>query len=58
VSREAEIARLAASGVTNQQIAERLYLSIRTVHNHLQHVYTKLGVSSREELAPLLDVEY
>jgi DNA-binding CsgD family transcriptional regulator/tetratricopeptide (TPR) repeat protein len=52
--REREIAMLAASGLASKDIAERLYLSVRTVNNHLQHVYTKLGVSSRAELATAL----
>jgi len=54
-AREREIALLAASGVPSKEIAERLYLSVRTVNNHLQNVYTKLGVSSRAELATVLD---
>ncbi len=54
-AREREIALLAASGVQSKEIAERLYLSVRTVNNHLQNVYTKLGVSSRAELAGVLD---
>lgn len=45
--RELEVARLAVEGNTNQQIAEKLVLSIRTVETHLSHVFTKLGVSSR-----------
>jgi DNA-binding NarL/FixJ family response regulator len=49
--REREIAILAADGLTSKDIADRLYLSVRTVNNHLQNVYTKLGVSSRAELA-------
>jgi DNA-binding CsgD family transcriptional regulator len=52
--RERQIATLAADGQTSQQIADRLVLSVRTVDNHLQHVYTKLGVSSRQDLAGLL----
>jgi len=53
--REREIARLAAEGVASKDIAERLYLSVRTVNNHLQHVYTKLGVTSRADLARALE---
>ncbi|MGH8905023.1 MAG: LuxR C-terminal-related transcriptional regulator [Egibacteraceae bacterium] len=49
--REREIAGLAAQGLSSQRIAERLVLSVRTVDNHLHHVYAKLGVSSRTELA-------
>src|SRR5215831_5234228 len=52
--REREIAMLAAAGLASKDIAERLYLSVRTVNNHLQHVYTKLGVSSRAGLAQAL----
>lgn len=55
--REREIALLAAAGVTSKDIADRLYLSVRTVNNHLQHVYTKLGVASRAELADALGVD-
>jgi DNA-binding CsgD family transcriptional regulator len=36
--------------MASKDIAERLYLSVRTVNNHLQHVYAKLGVSSRADL--------
>jgi DNA-binding CsgD family transcriptional regulator len=52
--REREIAMLAASGIASKDIAERLYLSVRTVNNHLQHVYTKLGVTGRADLARAL----
>jgi DNA-binding CsgD family transcriptional regulator len=52
--REREIVMLAANGMTSQDIAERLYLSVRTVNNHLQHAYTKLGVTSRAGLAQAL----
>ncbi|HEV2361909.1 MAG TPA: helix-turn-helix transcriptional regulator, partial [Acidimicrobiales bacterium] len=54
--REHEIAGLAASGSSNQEIAERLYLSVRTVQNHLHRIYVKLGVTRREELAAALGV--
>ena len=49
--REREIAVLAAAGDTSRVIAERLYLSVRTVDNHLGRIYDKLGVSSRAQLA-------
>lgn len=52
--REREIGQLAAEGLSNVEIAERLYLSRRTVENHLQRVYVKLGVASRTELTASL----
>ncbi len=52
--REHQIARLAASGVTSKDIADQLYLSARTVDNHLRRVYAKLGVAGRGELQPAL----
>jgi DNA-binding CsgD family transcriptional regulator len=52
--REREIGLLAADGLSNVEIAERLYLSRRTVENHLQRVYVKLGVASRTELSAAL----
>jgi len=52
--REREIVMLAAQGLTSKDIAERLYLSVRTVNNHLQHAYTKLGVNGRAGLAQAL----
>jgi DNA-binding NarL/FixJ family response regulator len=42
---------LVAEGLTNPQIGERLYVSRRTVKTHLAHVFAKLGVSSRTQLA-------
>jgi DNA-binding CsgD family transcriptional regulator len=53
-SRERQVAELAAGGVRSREIADRLYLSPRTVENHLQRVYSKLGVNGRVELAPAL----
>ena len=47
--RELEVLRWAAQGLTNYDIAQRLYISVRTVEAHLTHVYNKLGVSSRTE---------
>jgi DNA-binding CsgD family transcriptional regulator len=45
--REAEVLGLVATGMTNAQVAQRLFLSPRTVQRHLSSVYRKLGVSSR-----------
>lgn len=47
--RELEVLELAAQGLTNQEIGQRLHISVRTVEAHLTHVYNKLGVSSRTE---------
>jgi DNA-binding CsgD family transcriptional regulator len=52
--REREIATLAAAGITSSAIATELVLSVRTVNNHLQRAYTKLGVTSRNELRATL----
>jgi DNA-binding CsgD family transcriptional regulator len=49
-----EIATLAAAGLTNKQIAERLYLSPRTVATHLHQVFPKLGITSRAALRDAL----
>jgi DNA-binding CsgD family transcriptional regulator len=48
--REREVASLAASGLSSDAIAERLFVSVRTVDNHIQHVYQKLGIASRKDL--------
>jgi DNA-binding CsgD family transcriptional regulator len=53
-AREREIAVLAAQGLTTKEIAARLFLSARTVSNHLQSAYTKLGITKRSELAGAL----
>nr|WP_276600598.1 MULTISPECIES: LuxR C-terminal-related transcriptional regulator [unclassified Nannocystis] len=49
--REVEVARLVAEGLTNQAIATRLGIRPRTVASHLEHVYTRLDIHSRAELA-------
>lgn len=49
--REEEVADLVAEGFANREIAERLFLSKRTVDSHLEHIFTKLGFSSRTQLA-------
>ena len=46
-SREVEVLRLVADGLTNQEIAERLFLSDHTVHRHLANILNKLSVGSR-----------
>ncbi|MEU1513337.1 AAA family ATPase [Streptomyces sp. NPDC005811] len=51
---ELQIALLAAEGLTNREIGERLYLSHRTVSNYLHRVFPKLGVTSRTALGRLL----
>ncbi|MGW7544294.1 ATP-binding protein [Streptomyces sp. NPDC054770] len=53
-AQELEIAQLAASGLTNKQIAERLYLSPRTVSSHLYQLFPKLGITSRAALRDAL----
>jgi non-specific serine/threonine protein kinase len=49
--REKEIAALVAAGLGNREIAARLFLSKRTVDSHMEHIFTKLGLSSRTQLA-------
>jgi DNA-binding CsgD family transcriptional regulator/tetratricopeptide (TPR) repeat protein len=50
-ARELEVAGLVAEGMTNRQIAERLVLSERTAQNHVQHILTKLGFTTRSQIA-------
>jgi DNA-binding CsgD family transcriptional regulator len=51
-----EVALLATDGLTNRQIAERLFVTIKTVETHLMAVYRKLGIRRRDELAGALQV--
>jgi DNA-binding CsgD family transcriptional regulator len=53
-AREIEVAALAAAGMANKEIAVRLSVSVRTVENHLQRVYEKLGVARRADLGGAL----
>jgi DNA-binding CsgD family transcriptional regulator len=50
---ERKVVDLVAEGLTNPQIGQRLYVSPRTVQTHLAHVFAKLNVSTRAELAAL-----
>jgi predicted ATPase/DNA-binding CsgD family transcriptional regulator len=49
-AREREIAELAATGASNREISSHLYVSVRTVENHLATIYRKLGIKTRAEL--------
>ena len=53
-SREREIAGLVTEGLSNREIAERLVISKRSVDAHIEHIYGKLGVSSRVQPASWL----
>jgi DNA-binding NarL/FixJ family response regulator len=46
-TRELEVLGLVAAGLDNEEIAARLYLSVRTVERHLSNIYAKLGVSGK-----------
>jgi DNA-binding CsgD family transcriptional regulator len=54
-AREQEIARLVADRRTNAQIAAALFLSPKTVETHIRNLFTKLGVSSRVEIARMVE---
>jgi DNA-binding CsgD family transcriptional regulator len=49
--RELQVTRLAAKGLSNREIAESLFVTMKTVEWHLRHSYHKLGIGSRQELA-------
>ncbi|MGZ4342558.1 MAG: helix-turn-helix domain-containing protein [Solirubrobacteraceae bacterium] len=53
-SSELRVAALAADGQTNRQIAEALFVTLRTVETHLTNSYAKLGIASRRGLAHAL----
>src|SRR5436305_146584 len=49
-NREREIAALVANGMSNREIGSRLFISKRTVDAHVEHIFAKLGISSRVQL--------
>jgi len=53
-AQELQVAQLAAAGLSNKEIGQKLYLSDRTIGTHLYRIYPKLGISSRSELAAAL----
>jgi DNA-binding CsgD family transcriptional regulator len=54
---ELQIARMAAEGLTNREIGQRLYLSHRTVGSHLYRIFPKLGVTSRNQLRTVVTLQ-
>jgi DNA-binding CsgD family transcriptional regulator len=52
---ERRVAQLAGEGRSNRDIAQELFVSPKTIENHLGRVYVKLGISSRRQLAGVLD---
>ena len=58
-AQESAVARLVALGMSNRQVASDLFVSIKTVQFHLTHIYAKLGINNRAELAAQFrDAEY
>jgi non-specific serine/threonine protein kinase len=55
--REREIAELVASGLSNRDIATRLFISKRTVDAHVEHIFSKLEISSRVQLTVMLQAQ-
>jgi DNA-binding CsgD family transcriptional regulator len=53
---ERRLAALVSEGMTNRQVAERLFISRHTVDTHLRHIFAKLGINSRVGLARLVAV--
>ena len=52
---ERRVARMAAEGMSNKQIAQALFVTVKTVETHLHRSYQKLDVSSRAQLARALE---
>jgi DNA-binding CsgD family transcriptional regulator len=56
-AQELQIAQMAASGLSNREIGQRLYVSHRTVGSHLYRIYPKLGITSRAQLHRVLNAQ-
>jgi DNA-binding NarL/FixJ family response regulator len=56
-AREQEVAILIAYGFTNRQIAAQLVIALRTADNHVQHIFDKLGLTSRSQVAAWVALE-
>ena len=54
-AQEAQVARLASEGLSNPEIGTRLFISARTVQYHLSKVFTKMNLTSRNQLSRALD---
>jgi DNA-binding CsgD family transcriptional regulator len=54
-AQELQIAQLAAKGLSNREIGQKLFVSPRTVGTHLYRIYPKLGISARGELSSTLE---
>ena len=55
--REREIAMLVVAGLSNHQVADRLFVSVRTVEGHLYRIFAKLGIDDRDHLVHLLSLD-
>jgi DNA-binding NarL/FixJ family response regulator len=53
-SSERRVAEMAATGMTNREIAQALFLTIKTIESHLHAAYDKLGISSRQQIGSAL----
>jgi len=53
-AQELQVAQLAAAGLSNREIAERLFVSRRTIGSHLYYIFPKLGITARTQLRDVL----